>query len=131
MSGEIEFYLLAVRAVTCSASRRVGFPAWVRWRCRRCQLVDSPVRAAAILLPVLVVQDWVRVWAFRRDFSSRNLIILVPSSVIGVALGWLLAARVSDDVVRLAVRVISIGFVLYMLIRDRLGLAPIGRPAVP
>ena len=38
----------------------------------------SPVRAAAIMLPIIIVQDWVSVWAFRHDFSSRNLIILVP-----------------------------------------------------
>ena len=32
-------------------------------------LVSSPVRAAAIVLPILIVQDWVSVWAFRRDYS--------------------------------------------------------------
>ena len=51
--------------------------------------------------------------------------------MIGVALGWLLAARVSDDAVRLAVGVISIAFVVYMLIRDRLGRAPVAKPGVP
>ena len=40
--------------------------------------------------------------------------------MIGVTLGWLLAARVSEDAVRLAIGVISIAFVAYMLIRDRL-----------
>jgi hypothetical protein len=94
-------------------------------------LAASPVRAAAIVLPILIVQDWVSVWAFRRDFSSRNLIILVPSSMIGVALGWLLAARVTDDAVRLAVGLISIAFVVYMLIRDRLGRDPVAKPGVP
>ena len=94
-------------------------------------LVASPVRAAAIVLPILMVQDWLSVWAFRRDFSPRNLIILIPSSMIGVGVGWLLAARVSDDAVRLAVGVISIVFVLYMLIRDRLGRAPVEKPGVP
>jgi hypothetical protein len=94
-------------------------------------LVISPVRAAAIVLPVLIVQDWVSVWAFRRDFSPRNLLILIPASIIGVAAGWLLAARVSEDAVRLAVGVISIAFVAYMLIRDRLGLAPVATPGVP
>jgi uncharacterized membrane protein YfcA len=94
-------------------------------------LVASPVRAAAIVLPILLVQDWLSVWAFRRDFSSRNLIILIPSSMIGVGVGWLLAARVSDDAVRLAIGVISIAFVLYMLIRDRLGRAPVEKPSVP
>jgi uncharacterized protein len=62
---------------------------------------------------------------------SRNLIILIPSSMIGVALGWLLAARVTDDAVRLAVGLISIAFVVSMLIRDRLGGAPVERPGVP
>jgi hypothetical protein len=79
---------------------------------------------------ILIVQDWVSVWAFRRDFSSRNLIILIPASMIGVALGWLLAARVSDDAVRLAVGLISIVFAVYMLIRDRLGRAPVAKPGV-
>jgi hypothetical protein len=35
-------------------------------------LVASPVRAAAIVLPILIVQDWVSIWAFRRDFSLRT-----------------------------------------------------------
>jgi uncharacterized protein len=93
-------------------------------------LVASPVRAAAVVLPILIVQDWVSVWAFRRDYSPRNLVILIPSAVIGVGIGWLLAARVSDDVVRLAIGLISIAFVAYMLIRDRLGSAPIDKPGV-
>src|SRR5271167_149184 len=93
-------------------------------------LVTSPVRDPAIVLPLLVVQDWVSVWAFRRDFSPRNLFILIPSSMIGVAAGWLLAARVSEDAVRLAVGVISIAFVVHMLIRDRLGRAPVETPGV-
>jgi hypothetical protein len=38
---------------------------------------------------------------------------------------------VSEDAVRLAVGVISIAFVAYMLIRDRLGLAPVATPGVP
>ena len=96
-------------------------------------LVISPVRAAAIVLPVLIVQDWVSVWAFRRDFSPRNLVILIPSAMIGVAAGWLLAARVSEDWVRLAVGIISIAFVAptHMLARDRLGRAPVETPGLP
>jgi hypothetical protein len=44
-------------------------------------LVISPVRAAAIVLRVLVLQDWVSVWAPGRDFSSRSLVILITASV--------------------------------------------------
>jgi uncharacterized membrane protein YfcA len=39
--------------------------------------------------------------------------------LVGIAVGWGLASHVSDAAVRLAVGVISIGFVLAMLARDR------------
>jgi uncharacterized protein len=131
MSAQTQFYLVAVLAVMIFGLSKGGFSGLSSLAMPMLSLVASPVRAAAIVLPILIIQDWVSVWAFRRDFSSRNLVILVPSSMIGVALGWLLAARVTDDAVRLAVGVISIAFVAYMLIRDLLGRAPVEKPAIP
>jgi uncharacterized membrane protein YfcA len=131
MSAEIEFYLVAIPAVVAFGLAKGGFAGLGMLAMPMLSLAISPVKAAAIMLPVLIVQDWVSVWAFRRDFSSRNLAILIPSSMIGVALGWLLAARVSENAVRLMVGAISILFVLYMLVRDRLGHAPVEKPGVP
>jgi uncharacterized membrane protein YfcA len=131
MSGEMQFYLVALPAVIILGLSKGGFTGLSSLAMPMMSLVISPVRAAAIVLPVLIVQDWVSVWAFRRDFSPRNLLILIPASILGVAAGWLLAARVSEDAVRLEVGVISIAFVAYMLIRDRLGLAPVATPGVP
>ena len=131
MSGEMQFYLVAIPAVILFGLSKGGFSGLGTLGVPMLSLVASPVRAAAIVLPILLVQDWLSVWAFRRDFSPRNLIILIPSSMIGVGVGWLVAARVSDDAVRLAIGVISIVFVLYMLIRDRLGRAPVEKPGVP
>jgi len=131
MSGGTQFYLVAIPAVILFGLSKGGFSGLGTLGVPMLSLVASPVRAAAIVLPILLVQDWLSVWAFRRDFSARNLIILVPSSMIGVGVGWLLAARVSDDAVRLAIGVISIAFVLYMLIRDQLGRAPVEEPGVP
>jgi uncharacterized membrane protein YfcA len=131
MPGEVQFYLVAIPAVILFGLSKGGFSGLGTIGVPMLSLVASPVRAAAIVLPILLVQDWLSVWAFRRDFSPRNLIILIPSSIIGVGVGWLFAARVSDDAVRLAIGVISIVFVLYMLIRDRLGRAPIEKAGVP
>ncbi len=131
MSGETEFYLVAVPAVIVLGLSKGGFTGLSSLAMPMLSLVTSPVRAAAIVLPILIVQDWVSVWAFRRDFSPQNLLILIPSSMIGIAAGWLLAARVSEDAVRLAVGVISIVFVVYMLVRDRLGRAPVEKPGIP
>ena len=131
MTSGLEFYLVAVPAVIVLGLSKGGFAGLSSLAMPMLSLVESPVRAAAIVLPILIIQDWVSLWAFRRDFSSRNLVILIPSAIIGVGLGWLLAARVTEDAVRLAVGVISIAFVAYMLIRDRLGRAPVERPGVP
>jgi uncharacterized membrane protein YfcA len=130
MSGEMLFYLVALPAVMILGLSKGGFTGLSSLAMPMLSLVISPVRAAAIILPVLIVQDWVSVWAFRRDFSPRNLVILIPSSMLGVAAGWLLAARVNEDAVRLAVGIISIVFVGYMLARDRLGLDPVEGPRV-
>ena len=131
MSGEMQFYLVAITVVVLYGLSKGGFSGLGSLGVPILSLVTSPVRAAAIVLPILIVQDWVSVWAFRRDYSLRNLVILTPSAVIGVGIGWLLAARVSDDAVRLVIGVVSIVFVAYMLIRDRLGLASVEKPGVP
>src|SRR4051812_44382098 len=90
-------------------------------------LVISPVQVAAIMLPILIVQDVVSVWSFRRDWDGRNLAILLPSSGLGIVAGYLLAAKVSDAAVSLAVGAISIAFVLRRLVVERRGPPPPAR----
>lgn len=87
-------------------------------------LAISPVQAAAITLPILIAQDWVGVYAFRREISARNLAILLPGALVGVALAFAFAASVSEDVVRLAIGLVSVGFVALTLARNRGGEAP-------
>lgn len=73
-------------------------------------LVVSPVQAASITLPILIVQDVVSVWAFRRFCDRRSIALLLPGSVAGIVLGYLLAARVSAEAVELAIGVTSLAF---------------------
>jgi uncharacterized protein len=115
------FYLAAVPAVILVGFSKGGFSGLSLLAMPLLSLAVSPVRAAAIMLPILIVQDWVSVWAFRRDFDWRNLTILIPASLVGIGAGWLLAAHVSEALVRLAVGAISIAFVAYMVIRSRGG----------
>lgn len=75
-------------------------------------LVISPVKAAALLLPIFVVSDWFGLYAYRREFDRRNLMILIPAGVAGIGLGWLSAAVVSDRMVGLLIGIIGIAFCL-------------------
>src|SRR5437868_5824525 len=75
----------------------------------------DPVRAAAILLPILIAQDIVGVAAFRRTWSRRILGIMLPGAIVGVALGYLLAAAISEAAVMATLGAISILFGAYRL----------------
>jgi uncharacterized membrane protein YfcA len=90
-------------------------------------LVMSPVKAAALLLPILVVSDMVGLWSYRREFDRRNLLILIGAGVIGIAMGWATAARVPDRLVELIVGVIGIGFCINTWRQRHASLEP--RPA--
>jgi uncharacterized membrane protein YfcA len=75
-------------------------------------MVMSPVKAAALLLPIFVVSDWFGLYAYRREFDRRNLLILIPAGIAGIGIGWLSSAVVSDRMVGLLIGVIGIAFCL-------------------
>ena len=81
----------------------------------------DPVKAAAILLPLLIAQDVVGVWAFRRTVDWFVLGWTLAGAVIGIVLGYWFAASVSADAVLATVGGISMLFGAYRLWRDRLG----------
>lgn len=116
----LNFYLFAIPAIILFGLSKGGLSALGALGMPILSLAISPVKAAAITLPVLMVQDWIGVWSFRRQFDWRNLIILTPAALIGVVGAGLFAAHVNEFAVRLLVGCISLGFVAFMLIRDRL-----------
>lgn len=86
-------------------------------------LVISPVAAASLLLPIYVVSDIVGIWLYRRDFSTRNLKILIPASLIGIGIAWSMASMLSDRAVGLLVGLLGIGFCLNTWFGHALGLS--------
>jgi uncharacterized membrane protein YfcA len=67
-------------------------------------LVIAPVQAAGIMLPILCMMDLFGVRMYRGQWDPRNLHILLPAALLGIAIGtatfrWLgfvLHRRVSD-----------------------------------
>src|ERR687898_3252010 len=104
------FYAVAIPAVTLLGLAKGGFSGLGMLSLPLMALVVSPVQAAAITLPILIVQDVVSVWAYRYTWDKRNVAILVVGATSGILTGYLLAAQVSDAAIKLAVGVISIAF---------------------
>src|SRR5262245_16245241 len=106
------FYLLAVPAVTLLGLGKGGFSGLGMISTPLLALVLPPLQAAAILLPILLVQDMISVWVYRRDYDAWNLRAMLTGAVLGVAAAGLLAAQVSDAHVRIMVGLIGVAFVL-------------------
>jgi uncharacterized protein len=84
-------------------------------------LAIDPVAAAAILLPILVVQDAVSVWSFRRHWNGAVLAVMLPGMALGVWLGYLFAAHVRENAILAAVGLLSLLFGLQRLWQERGG----------
>lgn len=115
------FYVAALPAVLLVGLAKGGFSGLGVMAIPLMALVVSPVQAAAIMLPILLVQDAVSVWAYRRAWDSRCLLTMLPGAILGIVLGYLLAAKVSDAAVELALGVISILFAVRRLVVERSG----------
>jgi uncharacterized protein len=104
------FYAAAIPAVMILGLAKGGFAGISILAVPLLTLVMSPVQAASITLPILMVQDVVSVWVFRRAWDARSLTILLPSALFGIVLGYLLAAQVSTAAVELAIGLTSLVF---------------------
>jgi uncharacterized protein len=106
------FLAMIIVAVTLLGLAKGGFAGVGMVATPMMALVIPPLQAAAIFLPILLVQDVISVWAYRRDWDAWNLKVMMPGSIIGIVVAWVLAAYLSDAVVRLAIGLIGIAFVL-------------------
>jgi uncharacterized membrane protein YfcA len=114
------FYAFAVPAVVFLGLSKGGFSGIGMVSTPLLAIMMSPLEAAAILLPIILVQDVVSVWVYRRVWDPWNLKVMIPGCVAGVGMAWLLAAYVSDGVIRLVVGLIALGFVGYAFFRHML-----------
>ena len=124
------FYLAAVPAVILVGLSKGGFGGAAGFvGVPLMALVISPVRAAAILLPILVLMDIVSLWTWRGVFDRATLAVMLPGALVGIALGWWLAAAVTADAIRLAVGAVAIAFVArWLWMRFRHGAEATAQP---
>ena len=111
------FYAFALPAVLFLGLSKGGFSGIGMVSTPLLALVMPPLEAAAILLPILLVQDAFSAWVYRRVWDPWNLKVMIPGCVMGVGAAWLLAAYVSDAALRLIVGLIALGFVAYAFFR--------------
>ena len=84
-------------------------------------LVLPPATAAALLLPVLIVQDVISVWSFRKTWDGWIIGWMLPGAALGILAGWYYAERVNEAQLMAALGAITLAFGLYRLWVERGG----------
>lgn len=84
-------------------------------------LALPPATAAALLLPILIVQDVVSVWSFRRTWDGWIIGWMLPGAAVGIFAGYYFAERVNEAQLMAALGGITMLFGLYRLWVERGG----------
>jgi uncharacterized membrane protein YfcA len=111
------FYFVAIPAVIFLGLSKGGFAGVGTAATPLLALYLPPLEAAALLLPVLITQDLISIYVYRRDWDAKNLKIMLPGAVVGMAIGWLTASHVSDNTVRVIVGLVGVAFVANVWLR--------------
>lgn len=104
------FYCLAVPAVILVGLSKGGFAGLSVLSLPLISLAISPVQGAAIMLPILIFQDFISTYAYWRKWDAPNVRILLPASFVGVGLGYVMAAQLPGGAVEIALGLIAAGF---------------------
>lgn len=75
-------------------------------------LFMNPITAAATLLPVYILTDWVGVWLYRHHYSARNVKILVPAVLLGVAVATVITPYTPESALLIFTGLIGLWYCL-------------------
>ena len=119
-----EFWIVAIIGAVLTGVGKGGIPIVGALVVPVMSLAISPVAAAGLMLPVYVVSDWFGLYAYRKEFDKRVLVIACAGMTIGVAVGWAIARYIPQDWVTVLVGGIAVAFSLNQLLRRAVVAAP-------
>ena len=115
------FYAVSVPAVLLFGIAKGGFGGGLAvMSVPLMSLVMTPLQAAAILLPILCFMDLLTLHAYRGRWDWRELRVLLPASLLGIALGTMLFNVLSAATVKLIIGCVALWFTAHhFLVRNK------------
>ncbi|MEM1144503.1 MAG: sulfite exporter TauE/SafE family protein [Pseudomonadota bacterium] len=111
------FYLVSIPAVLLYGVAKGGFGGAIAiLAVPLMSLLIAPAQAAAILLPILVLMDFVVVYSYRGQYDAEALKLMLPGALLGIGLGWWLAGEMNESVTRLLVGAVALAFGIQSLL---------------
>lgn len=111
MPHDLAFFLAAIPAVMLVGLSKGGLGgAFSLLGVPLLALAVSPMQAAAIFLPILIVMDGVALYAWRLHNDRKTLLLLLPGGILGIGLGWATSNTIPPDAMRLVLGTITVVF---------------------
>lgn len=129
---DLVFFLVAIPAVIFAAVSKAGFGSGAAFAASSIlALILPPGQALGIMLPLLMLIDVSSLKPYWGKWSWPDARLLILGAVPGVAIGVALWKVTDDDVIRILIGSISIGFVLWQWATRsgwlKLGISPLGQ----
>lgn len=118
------FWIIAGLAAFILGLSKGGMPAMAILAVPLLSLYMDPILAAGLLLPLYMIADCYAVYLFRKAFSRRNLMILLPSSVFGIIGGYFAVSTVPTNAIKLLLAFIGFAYLanaIFKRLRKREG----------
>ena len=80
-------------------------------------LVMNPIKAAAILLPVLLIMDVFAMYIYWNKWDLKNIKIILPPAMIGILIGTATFRFTSENSIRIIIGFIAITFIFLSIVQ--------------
>lgn len=77
----------------------------------------NPFVAAGLLLPIFIVSDVFGVWLYRREYSAKNVLLLIPAGLLGVVIASFLTPYISSAIAALMTGLIGLFYCAQVLLK--------------
>ncbi|TCL08540.1 hypothetical protein BXY66_0577 [Shimia isoporae] len=116
MIDSVPVFVLAALAVVFAGVSKAGFGSGAAFASASVlALVMPPREALGVMLPLLMLVDLTTLPPFWKKWSWPDAKVLILGGLPGVAAGVWLFAQADDDVLRLLIGGVSLGFVIWRL----------------
>ncbi|MDG2187674.1 MAG: sulfite exporter TauE/SafE family protein [Hyphomicrobiales bacterium] len=106
------FYAMAIPSVILIGLSKGGLTGIGALAVPLMAIVASPLQAAAVLMPILLILDLVAVWTYRKTYDKKTLIITIPASILGILIGYILVSQINPNWIRVIIGFIAISFTI-------------------
>lgn len=109
MELPLSFFILSAVAITITGISKSGFAGGLGvMNVPLMSLFISPQFALAIMMPILIVMDIIIFWHYRKSWDRSIVMMLIPGSVLGLAIGGLTFHFMDANLIKFVVGAISI-----------------------